>query len=97
MTGILGSPPDLRQLPTGCVFHPRCRFAFDRCEVDDPPLEIVGHDGSRLAACWRQHGDRPVPVELAAPEPELAIFAAQADRQVQVAAEAAAATDSSTA
>ena len=24
MTGIPGSPPDLRMLPVGCVFHPRC-------------------------------------------------------------------------
>src|SRR6202012_3990718 len=24
LTGIPGSPPDLRRLPTGCVFHPRC-------------------------------------------------------------------------
>ncbi|MBO0839100.1 MAG: ABC transporter ATP-binding protein, partial [Actinobacteria bacterium] len=38
MTGIPGSPPDLRMLPSGCVFHPRCRFAFDRCSADSPPL-----------------------------------------------------------
>jgi peptide/nickel transport system ATP-binding protein len=69
MTGIPGSPPDLRQLPSGCVFHPRCRFAVDRCVVEMPPLEPVSPAGSRLAACWRQHGD--VPPELAAPEPEL--------------------------
>src|SRR6202034_2821116 len=28
MTGIPGSPPDLRMLPSGCVFHPRRRFAI---------------------------------------------------------------------
>jgi peptide/nickel transport system ATP-binding protein len=72
MTGIPGSPPDLRQLPSGCVFHPRCRFAVDRCVVETPPLEALGPAGLRLAACWRQHGDGPVPVELAAPEPALA-------------------------
>jgi peptide/nickel transport system ATP-binding protein len=69
MTGIPGSPPDLRALPSGCVYHPRCQFAFDRCAVDSPPLAIVGAGADRLAACWLQHGDRPVPVELAAAEP----------------------------
>jgi len=68
MTGIPGSPPDLRLLPSGCVFHPRCPFAFDRCVTDDPPLENVGP--GRLAACWKQHQeDGPVPPELARPEP----------------------------
>jgi peptide/nickel transport system ATP-binding protein len=66
MTGIPGSPPDLRLLPSGCVFHPRCRFAFDKCEVEDPPLEQVG--AGRLAACWKQHAEY-VPPELAMPEP----------------------------
>src|SRR5438445_7749702 len=31
MTGIPGTPPDLRAVPAGCAFHPRCRFAFDAC------------------------------------------------------------------
>jgi peptide/nickel transport system ATP-binding protein len=38
MTGIAGSPPDLRQLPAGCVFHPRCGYVMERCRRDDPPL-----------------------------------------------------------
>jgi peptide/nickel transport system ATP-binding protein len=69
MTGIPGSPPDLRALPSGCVFHPRCRFAFDQCAVDGPPLATVGSRPDRLAACWLQHPGRDVPPELAAPEP----------------------------
>jgi peptide/nickel transport system ATP-binding protein len=67
MTGIPGSPPDLRALPSGCVFHPRCQFAFDRCVSADPPLEATG--SGRVAACWLQHGDHPVPAELNLPEP----------------------------
>jgi peptide/nickel transport system ATP-binding protein len=70
MIGIPGSPPDLRQLPSGCVFHPRCRFAFDRCSTDAPPLTDTGLRAGRLAACWLQHGDQLVPPELAAPEPD---------------------------
>ncbi|MGB6454406.1 MAG: ABC transporter ATP-binding protein, partial [Streptosporangiaceae bacterium] len=69
MTGIPGSPPDLRTLPSGCVFHPRCRFAFDQCTAEAPPLEIVGAGTSRLAACWLQQPGRPAPAELAVPEP----------------------------
>jgi peptide/nickel transport system ATP-binding protein len=69
MTGIPGSPPDLRNLPSGCVFHPRCKFAFDRCAEQAPPLEMVGARPGRLAACWLQVGDTPVPAELAASEP----------------------------
>ncbi|MGH3303865.1 MAG: ABC transporter ATP-binding protein [Streptosporangiaceae bacterium] len=71
MTGIPGSPPDLRMLPSGCVFHPRCRFAVDRCTAEAPPLVAVGPGASRLAACWRQHDNGHVPPELAAPEPAM--------------------------
>jgi peptide/nickel transport system ATP-binding protein len=71
MTGIPGSPPDLRLLPAGCVFHPRCGFAVDRCAAEAPPLEALHPGSPRLAACWRQHGTGPVPAELARPEPSL--------------------------
>jgi peptide/nickel transport system ATP-binding protein len=78
MTGIPGSPPDLRALPSGCVFHPRCRFAFDRCAEQAPPLEIAGASAGRLAACWLQLGGTPVPAELAAREPEMSEQSASA-------------------
>jgi peptide/nickel transport system ATP-binding protein len=68
MTGIPGSPPDLRALPSGCVFHPRCRFAFDKCANQTPPLAVVGNGTDRVAACWLQDTDT-VPAELAVPEP----------------------------
>ena len=38
MGGIPGSPPDLRAVPTGCPFHPRCPFAFDACKSQEPDL-----------------------------------------------------------
>jgi peptide/nickel transport system ATP-binding protein len=65
MTGIPGFPPDLRNLPTGCVFHPRCPYVMDRCKVDSPPLLALGPTGDRVAACWLQDGATPVPDELA--------------------------------
>ena len=79
MTGIPGSPPDLRMLPSGCVFHPRCRFAFDRCTAEAPPLEIAGAGTSRLAACWLQQPGAPAPAQLAVPEPAAPGWAASAN------------------
>jgi peptide/nickel transport system ATP-binding protein len=54
LTGIPGSPPDLRSMPTGCAFHPRCPQAFDPCAVRVPTLgepDDVGQSG-RTVACW---------------------------------------------
>jgi len=50
LTPIEGSIPDLRALPPGCHFHPRCPFAAPRCRAERPPLAEVrpGHD----TACW---------------------------------------------
>jgi peptide/nickel transport system ATP-binding protein len=42
LQGISGFPPLLLDLPPGCVFHPRCPYAVDRCMVDDPELRRVG-------------------------------------------------------
>ncbi|MDP3062074.1 MAG: ABC transporter ATP-binding protein [Chloroflexota bacterium] len=47
---IEGQPPDLVNLPTGCPFKPRCRYAIEKCTNEYPPLVSVG-DG-HLAACW---------------------------------------------
>ena len=38
LTGIPGSPPDLRSVPPGCAFHPRCAFAFAACHTSVPAL-----------------------------------------------------------
>jgi len=68
MEGIPGSPPDLRNMPPGCPFHPRCGYAFDRCRTDPPPLLDLDA-GTRAAACWLQDGRVDVPAELARPAP----------------------------
>jgi peptide/nickel transport system ATP-binding protein len=53
LTGIPGSPPDLRDPPTGCRFHPRCphclptEHAFDaRQTTERPQLRVIepGHE-----------------------------------------------------
>jgi oligopeptide transport system ATP-binding protein len=47
---IEGVPPNLEQLPSGCVFHPRCAFRFETCFHERPPLEEIGE--GRAKACW---------------------------------------------
>ena len=46
---IPGSPPDLRRLPSGCSFAPRCRHALAACSAGVPPPAAVGPD--HVAAC----------------------------------------------
>ena len=45
---IEGQPPDLVQIPPGCAFEPRCRFAVERCSTERPAL-LDGPDDGRHA------------------------------------------------
>jgi peptide/nickel transport system ATP-binding protein len=52
MSGIPGSPPDLRSAPPGCAFHPRCPLAIDACREALPALQPVqAEDSEQLVAC----------------------------------------------
>ena len=42
MQGIPGHPPDLRDLPPGCPFAPRCSHAFTACREVTPVLRRQG-------------------------------------------------------
>jgi len=53
-----GEVPDPANPPSGCRFHPRCPYVFERCRSDDPPL-VPLQDG-RTAACWLQPEGAPV-------------------------------------
>jgi oligopeptide transport system ATP-binding protein len=46
---LQGDVPSPLNPPSGCSFHPRCPYAFDRCAVDEPALD-ARPDG-RLVAC----------------------------------------------
>ncbi len=46
---IVGSPPDLRHIPSGCSFHPRCPFRKEICSEVEPPMTAI-RDG-RASAC----------------------------------------------
>ena len=47
---IEGSPPSLLSPPSGCPFHPRCRYRFEPCAEKLPPLLAPVPD-SHLDAC----------------------------------------------
>jgi len=46
-----GEPPDAASPPSGCVFHPRCPLAIDRCATEVPALREVRP--GRQVACHR--------------------------------------------
>ena len=49
LSPIVGSPPNLAHIPSGCSFHPRCPRAEPVCTTDRPLLRQVG--GGRRSAC----------------------------------------------
>lgn len=46
--GIPGNPPDLINLPTGCAYHPRCKYVMESCRTIHPVERDVE---GRLIAC----------------------------------------------
>jgi oligopeptide/dipeptide ABC transporter ATP-binding protein len=47
LSWIPGAPPDLAEPPPGCLYHPRCPHAFDRCKKEEPSL--TKHNGTYVA------------------------------------------------
>ena len=45
---LQGDVPSPINPPSGCTFHTRCPFAFDRCKVERPPLKPAA-DGRQVA------------------------------------------------
>ncbi len=46
---IPGTVPDLIDPPKGCRFHPRCKYAFERCKIEDP--QLLGRGSVHKVAC----------------------------------------------
>jgi peptide/nickel transport system ATP-binding protein len=47
---IPGQPPDLVSPPSGCRFHPRCRYAMDICKRKEPVETRLTTD--HFVSCW---------------------------------------------
>jgi peptide/nickel transport system ATP-binding protein len=66
LESIPGGPPSLADLPPGCTFNPRCKFATEQCRETDPPLlPVTDQPGdAHEVACIHSdqvHLDRPKP------------------------------------
>ena len=47
LEAIPGSPPSLVTPPSGCRFHPRCKYSKDICATTDPEYFVVPEGGHR--------------------------------------------------
>jgi len=54
-----GEPPDLRHLPSGCKFNPRCQYVMDICKKSEPELDAYK---DRLISCWKYSDHQKVVV-----------------------------------
>src|SRR5438034_1759587 len=57
---IPGTPPSLIRVPSGCPFHPRCRYTHltgGRCDTEVPPLRATENTG-HLVACHLTAAER---------------------------------------
>jgi len=48
---LKGDPPDASNPPSGCGFHPRCRYAVERCKLDVPSDREVA--SGHVVCCHR--------------------------------------------
>ncbi|NUN97221.1 MAG: ATP-binding cassette domain-containing protein [Candidatus Omnitrophica bacterium] len=53
-----GDVPSPINPPPGCSFHPRCKYCFDPCRTETPPLTDVG-GGHQVACHLVTHPDSP--------------------------------------
>jgi len=60
LNAIEGRPPDLVNVPPGCPFSPRCKYAQDICHQVRPPL-VPAAEPNHLFACWFPLGGRSGP------------------------------------
>lgn len=72
---IKGNVPSLKEIPSGCRFHPRCSFATDKCRNEEPPLFEVAK--GRVSKCWiadpHLKGNWEIPFSIVENEADFAI------------------------
>lgn len=52
LSPILGQPPSIDSIPSGCAFHPRCPFVMDRCKKEVPELYEVKTKTNHKSRCF---------------------------------------------
>jgi len=57
LRGIPGDPPDLANIPSGCPFHPRCRYVIDICREIIPEDREVEPDHHIRCHRWGEISD----------------------------------------
>jgi peptide/nickel transport system permease protein len=63
LSGVPGYPPDMRRLPAGCSFQPRCPRAHERCIQSQPVLISEGLSPPAEVACFLYPMQAPSPEE----------------------------------
>ncbi|MBB4437602.1 MULTISPECIES: ABC transporter ATP-binding protein [Rhizobium] len=54
LAAIPGMVPSLMNMPSGCAFSPRCKFAIDTCRVAVPALEQVNSQHRSRCIRWKE-------------------------------------------
>jgi oligopeptide/dipeptide ABC transporter ATP-binding protein len=54
LEAIPGNVPNPLYLPSGCAFHPRCKYAVDACKTDIPTLEDTGNGHMSRCIRWKE-------------------------------------------
>ncbi|MGR9228089.1 ABC transporter ATP-binding protein [Rhizobium leguminosarum] len=54
LAAIPGMVPSLMNIPSGCAFSPRCKFAIDACRVAVPALEQVNPQHRSRCIRWKE-------------------------------------------
>lgn len=52
LTPISGQVPSIDSIPSGCAFHPRCPYVFDRCSKEIPDLYQVSNNANHKSRCF---------------------------------------------
>ncbi len=55
LEAIKGQPPNLKKVPAGCPFSPRCAQCMDICRKEAPPTVTVG--SGHTVCCWLDGGE----------------------------------------
>ena len=57
LESIVGQPPQLNRLPTGCAFEPRCYYSGPRCGEEAPELRDL-HEGHKVRCHYPINGEK---------------------------------------